>query len=130
MVAASLDATATGRVFSDSAVTGNHYFDSSGTYFQTSAVSGSKFGVGDIAVRVKYNLGSSVKAGAALLADIRLPPAASRTFWDRGAFPPMLLLSRRRRSADSDLMPMLASPFEPRRVRTVRCSAPLDSIRW
>ena len=85
LVMASLDATANGRIFSDTTVTGNHYFDTPATYTKTSNVSGSKTGIGDIAARVKYNLGSSAKSGAAFLADIRLPTGSKEDFLGSGS---------------------------------------------
>ncbi len=84
-VMASLDATAHGRVFSDSTVTGNHYFDVAGTYNKISTVSGSKAGLGDIAARLKYNLGKTDKAGVAFLADVRLPTGSEKDFLGAGS---------------------------------------------
>ncbi len=84
-VMASLDATANGRVFSDATVTGNHYFDTPGTYTKRNTVSGSKAGIGDIAARLKYNLGSSAKSGVAFLADVRLPTGSEKDFLGAGS---------------------------------------------
>ena len=86
IVMASLNGTATGRVYGDTVVTGNHYFDSPNTYTKTSKVSGSKTGIGDIAARLKYSLTKTEKSGMALLFDLRLPTGDAANFTGSGKF--------------------------------------------
>jgi hypothetical protein len=87
LVRTSLSGASVGQItpFGDSAV---HRFSGQLTdpvLRATTSVSGSASGIGDMAARLKINLGQGNRFGAALLADIRLPTGREEDFLGTGS---------------------------------------------
>lgn len=95
LVRSSLDATSVGTITNaDGGISGVHFFGTEANPLQTAtgSVSGSHFGLGDIAARMKVNLRPGAQGlGVALLADARLPTGDEENFTGSGDLSARLL---------------------------------------
>jgi hypothetical protein len=85
-VYSALDATSRGAIVTDLHSPPSPHAFGNGGLVDTSAVRGSAAGVGDVAARVKLNVRSSERLGAALLADARFPSGKAEEFAGAGFF--------------------------------------------
>lgn len=92
IVRSSLDGTSFGTVLPFSSGS-PHFFgtESSPTLTASGSTSGSSFGIGDVAVRVKANLSSSDNANLGIFGDVRLPTGDADNFRGAGALSARIL---------------------------------------
>ena len=94
------------------------------------SVSGTASGFGDIATRVKINLGQGETWGAAILTDVRIPTGKEEDFLGTGSASVRVLGIVVPSSAPSRPHLNQAMLRVPPRSRTTRSSRPSASMRW